>query len=81
MSCSLKMIWHKYRKLKKAFECKQMEILGTTGLASGWSEWTSTSGPSEPLVSLNPPLNRTAAWDLTVKRPLTDQPEKGGSTN
>lgn len=57
------------------------EMAGTTGLASGWSEWINTFGPSEPLASLTPPLNKTAAWDLTVKWPFTDQPDKGGSTN
>lgn len=61
------MIWHKVEDAWKAYECMWMEILGTTGLAPGWSEWTSTSGPSGPLASLTPPLNKTAAWDLTVK--------------
>lgn len=50
-------------------------ILGITGLASVWS----TSGPSEPVASLTPPLTKkTAAWDLTVKWPFTDQPDKEG---
>lgn len=74
-------MWHKIEGAWKAFEIKTREISGTTGLASGWSEPTSDTGPSEPLESLTPPLNKTAAWDLTVKRPFTDQPDKGGSTN
>lgn len=80
MSCSLKknQVWHKVEGAWKAFECKRREILGTTGLASGWSERTSVTGPSELLASLTSPLNKTAAWDLTVKRPFTDQPEKRG---
>ena len=71
----------KKRKLEKGLKCERRAISGTTGLASGWSEWTGTAGPSEPLASLTSPLNMTAAWDLTVKRPFTDQPDKGGSIN
>lgn len=52
-------------------------ILGTTGLASGWSEWINSIGPSEPLASRIHPLNKTAAWDLTVKWPFTDSQKKG----
>lgn len=53
----------------------EREILGITGLASVWS----TSGPSEPVASLTPPLTKkTAAWELTVKWPFTDQPDKEG---
>ena len=74
-------MWQKGDGAYKASECKTREISGTTGLASGWSERTSNTGPSEPLASLTPPLNKTAAWDLTVKRPFRDQPDKGGSTN
>lgn len=72
------MIWRKEHETWKAFGT---EILGTTGLASVWSESTSTSGPSEPLASLTRPLNRTAAWDLTVKRPFyRPARRRGGST-
>lgn len=55
-----------------------MKILGTTGLTFRWSGWTYFTGPSEPLASLNPPLNETAAWNLTVKWPSTDQTEQRG---
>lgn len=49
------------------------EILGITGLASVW----------RPLQSLwrllpHPYLKMTAAWDLTVKWPFTDQPDEEG---
>lgn len=54
-----------------------MEILETTGLASGWIERTSTCGPSEPLASLSSPMDKTAALNLIVKQPFTDQPDKG----
>lgn len=36
----------------------------------------------QSLWHLSPcPLNKTAAWDLTVKWPFTDQQDKGVSTN
>lgn len=43
-----KTIWHKIEEAWRLLKYKRMEILGTTGLPSGWCEWTSTSGPSEP---------------------------------
>lgn len=55
------------RSLKKANERGRMEISGATGLASGWSEWTSTSDPSEPLASLTSPLNKTACLGLNCE--------------
>lgn len=64
----------------KSFGVKRREkILGTTGLASGWSERTSTTGPSEPLASLNPAPEQDCCLGLNCeKRPFTDQPDERG---